>query len=76
MGKSHEISRAEVGLVAVTRVALGIGAGLLLGGKMDDSQRKAAGIALVLIGAVTTIPLAIEIFGKTSRRGDVAHQAG
>jgi hypothetical protein len=33
----------------------------LLGNKLSESQRKAAGLALVAVGAATTIPLAVGI---------------
>lgn len=54
----------EIGLIAVTRVALGAGLGLLLSGKMDRSARWAAGLALVAVGALTTVPLAIDVLSK------------
>jgi hypothetical protein len=43
---------------------LGAGIGLLCSGKLNRDQRKAAGIALLLIGAGSTIPLALEVLGK------------
>ncbi|HET6573540.1 MAG TPA: hypothetical protein VFG68_08060 [Fimbriiglobus sp.] len=54
----------ELGLVAMTRGAAGVGLGLLLAGRLSDEQRKALGWGLFLLGAATTIPLAIEVFGK------------
>jgi len=54
----------EIGLIGLTRVALGAGLGLLLSGKLDRSARRAAGFALVAIGALTTVPLAIDVFCK------------
>jgi hypothetical protein len=59
----------EVILIAGTRVALGIGIGLLLSDRLNRDQRRAAGLALVGVGAATTIPLAISVIGK---KGDVA----
>jgi hypothetical protein len=55
---------AELMLLAGTRVILGVGVGLLLSTKLSDDQRKAAGWALVFVGAITTIPLAMEVIGK------------
>ena len=55
---------AEIMLLAGTRVALGVGLGLLLSTRLDDDQRKAAGWALVFVGAITTIPLAMDVIGK------------
>jgi hypothetical protein len=54
----------EIGLIALTRVALGAGLGLLLSGKLDRSARRAAGLALVAVGAFTTVPLAIDVLCK------------
>jgi hypothetical protein len=60
----RKFTLAEVMLLAGTRVALGVGIGLLLSTRLDDNQRKAAGWALVIVGAVTTIPLAMDVIGK------------
>jgi len=53
----------EMALIAGTRVALGIGLGLLFSGRLSRDQSKAAGVALVLVGALTSIPLAIQVIG-------------
>lgn len=55
---------AEIMLFAGTRVALGVGLGLLLSMRLDDDQCKGAGWALVFVGAITTIPLAMDVIGK------------
>jgi hypothetical protein len=60
----RKVTLAEIMLLAGTRVALGVGLGLLLSTRLDDDQRKAAGWALVFVGAITTIPLAIDVLGK------------
>lgn len=57
----------ELVLIAGTRVALGIGIGLLLAGKLDRSARRAAGVALLAFGAWTSIPIAINVAGKGRR---------
>ena len=54
----------EIGLIGLTRVALGAGLGLLISGKLDRSARRAAGLALFAFGALTTIPLALEVLCK------------
>ncbi|HEY2515484.1 MAG TPA: hypothetical protein VGI39_31670 [Polyangiaceae bacterium] len=61
--KETTLSVPELGLVAVTRAILGMGVGLLVAKKLSDAQRKPLGWAMVAIGAVTTIPLALEVFG-------------
>ena len=54
----------ELFLIAGTRVALGAGLGLLIGGKLSRDTGKGAGWALLAVGALTTIPLAIGVAGK------------
>jgi hypothetical protein len=58
------LSIADIILIAGTRVALGAGIGLLLSTRLNNDQRKAAGLALALVGGLTTIPLAIGVFGR------------
>jgi hypothetical protein len=54
----------EIALIGGTRVVLGIGLGLLLADRLNDDARKGAGCALLAVGLITTIPLAIEVLGK------------
>jgi len=56
----------EIALIAVTRAALGAGIGLLLADRLDRNVRKGAGFALLLVGAITTIPLVIDIACKST----------
>jgi hypothetical protein len=60
----RNLTLTEIGLIAGTRVALGAGIGLLVSTRLNNDQRKAAGVALALVGGLTTIPLAIGIIGK------------
>ena len=62
--KERKLTLPEIILIAGTRVALGIGIGLLLSGKLNRDQRKAAGVALTLIGGLTTIPLAMSVVDR------------
>jgi hypothetical protein len=62
--KSTEITLPELALIAGTRGMLGAGAALLLSSKLNPDQRKAAGWTLFLIGLVSTVPLAINVFSK------------
>jgi hypothetical protein len=54
----------EIMLIGGTRVALGAGVGLLLAGKLSNDQRRGAGVALLAVGALTTIPLVISLLNK------------
>ena len=54
----------EIMLVAGTRVALGVGIGLLLSDRLNNDQRKAAGWALLAVGVLTTIPIAARALSK------------
>ncbi len=54
----------EILMIAGTRVALGFGVGLLVAGKLNRDQRRAAGIALAVIGGATTVPLAMGVVGR------------
>jgi len=54
----------EIVLIAGTRVALGAGIGLLIGGRISRDAAKGAGVALLAVGALSTIPLAIGVAGK------------
>jgi len=58
------VTLPELGLIAGTRAAIGGGLGLLLADRLTEGQRRAVGWTLLLFGAVSTIPLAFEIFGR------------
>ena len=60
----RQLTLAEIMLIGGTRVALGVGIGLLLSNKLGRSERKAAGLALTLVGGLTTVPLALTVLGK------------
>ena len=62
--KTVSLTLPELALLAGTRAALGAGVGLLLGEKLKPEQRQAVGWTLLAVGLLTTIPLALEVFGK------------
>jgi hypothetical protein len=62
--KQTKITLPELGMIAGTRAALGAGLGLLLADRLGDRERKAVGWTLFLFGAISTIPLAIEVLGR------------
>jgi hypothetical protein len=65
----------DILMIAGTRVALGFGIGLLVAGRLNRDQRKAAGIALAAIGGATTIPLAMGKIGRKLGRGESFERA-
>jgi hypothetical protein len=62
--KSTELTLPELALIAGTRGMLGAGAALLVSSKLNNDQRKAVGWTLFLIGLISTVPLAINVFSK------------
>lgn len=60
----RNVTLPELALVAGTRVMLGAGLGLLLAGCINEDQRRTAGWTLFAVGALSTIPLAVEILDK------------
>ncbi len=54
----------EIGLIGITRVALGAGLALLLGNKLDHKERRAVGWSLFLVGVLTTAPLVLDVLSK------------
>jgi hypothetical protein len=59
-----ELTLPEIFLIAATRGLLGAGIALLLADKVSAEQRKAIGWSLVGVGALSTIPLALQVFSK------------
>jgi hypothetical protein len=54
----------QIGFIAVTRVAIGAGPGLILADKFNRGQRRRTGWVLLAIGGLTTIPLVINVVRK------------
>jgi hypothetical protein len=63
--KETRLTLPELALIAGTRAALGAGVALLLGDLLPGEKRKAVGWTLFLVGAVTTVPLLVEVLGKS-----------
>jgi hypothetical protein len=66
--KKAELTIPEIALIAGTRGVLGAGIALLLADKLNEDQRRAAGWAMFLIGAISTIPLVLNLFSKTQQK--------
>ena len=53
------------GLVALTQTAVGCGIGLLVAEKMEESTQKTTAIALLSLGLISTVSLAVGFAAKT-----------
>lgn len=58
------MSYPELGLVAATRGALGVGLGLLLANTLSRNKRKAIGLPLFIGGVLSSIPIGMHLFHK------------
>jgi hypothetical protein len=63
--KERRLTLPEIGLIGGTRGMLGAGIALLLADRLNDDQRKAIGWTLFLVGAISTVPLAITVLGRS-----------
>ena len=55
---------SDIMLIAMTRGMLSAGIGLLAAGKLTTEQRRTIGRTLMIVGAVTTVPLVWRVFGQ------------
>jgi len=62
--KKRKVTLPEIALIGFTRGVLGTGIGLLLSSKLKKDQRQAVGWSLVMVGVITTIPLAMNLFSR------------
>jgi hypothetical protein len=70
--KETRVTLPELFLIGGTRAALGAGLGLLLADRLSEDQRRAVGWTLLLVGAISTIPLAAEILGGLRSAADTS----
>lgn len=66
--KTKTLTVPELMFIVATRAALAAGAALLLSGKLNPKVRRAAGLALIGLGGVTTIPAARVVLRPKSLR--------
>jgi hypothetical protein len=59
---SFNLRPSTFGFVVGTRVALAFGLGLLVASRIPESRRRQLGLALVGLGAATTVPAARMLF--------------
>jgi hypothetical protein len=62
--KERTLTVPEIALIAGTRVALGVGIGLLIGRKLGEGTRRGAGWVLLSIGGLSTIPIVMNVLAK------------
>ncbi len=62
--RKAQLSLGTIGLIAGTRVMLGIGLGIMLAEKLNKRQRHAVGWTLFLVGAGSTVPLVMHVLGQ------------
>src|SRR5262249_343848 len=60
--KSLVMNLPTFGFAVATRAALGAGIGLLLSERIPAEQRRRLGLALVMIGAATTVPILLSVW--------------
>ena len=76
--RERSLTIPEIMLIGGTRVALGMGLGFLLADKLSRDARKGAGWALLAVGALTTVPLAMTVAvrhgdGSLGGAGNIRH---
>ena len=62
--KQVELPIPELAIIAATRGMLGAGVGLLLASRLSTRKRTVLGRILVTVGALSTIPLAIDLLRR------------
>lgn len=55
------LDRPKLGFIIGTRVALGVGIGLLMSLRMPEARRRVVGTALLTLGAATTVPAMLTV---------------
>ena len=62
--RTLELTVPKLATIAATRGMLGFGAGLLSASHIPRAERKKLGWTLLVIGALSTIPLAISVLAR------------
>lgn len=65
--KETRLALPYVGLIAGTRTALGAGIGLLVSSRLREKARRTTGLTLLIVGVLSTIPLALTVMAGTRR---------
>jgi uncharacterized membrane protein YfcA len=67
--RETRLTLPQLALIAGTRGMLGAGVGFLLADRLPKDSRKAVGWTLLLVGVLTTVPLALEVLGASRSAG-------
>jgi hypothetical protein len=73
MRETH-LSLLQLGAIAGTRAMAGAGLGMLLANRLSDRTRKLVGWTFLAVGALSTVPLAMEVL-RSTRSDDQADWA-
>lgn len=65
--KTKMVTVPELAMIAGTRVAGGVGLGLLLGDRLARDRRRAIGWTLLAVGVISTIPLLARVMLRNGR---------
>ena len=68
--KRIELPAPLIGMIAGTRLALGLGLGFLLADRLNPERRRTMGWVLFSLGAATTVPLIGTVLGLSRHAGN------
>jgi uncharacterized membrane protein YfcA len=71
--KRYNVALPEMAILAATRAMAGAGAGLLLASYLRSETRRTLGWTLLAVGALSTIPIAMALFGHRQSADVVDH---
>ncbi len=66
--RTLDLSLPELAFIAATRGMAGVGIGLLLADHVRPEARKPVALTLLAIGALTTLPIAATVIGRSQPR--------
>jgi hypothetical protein len=67
MRRTTEVTTPEMAMIVATRVLLGVGLGLLASERIERQMRRGIGWTMFLVGAASTVPLAVEVLSRRAR---------
>jgi hypothetical protein len=69
--KRLDLDVPTFGFIVITRAAIGVGIGLLAASRIPEAERRKIGVALLSLGAATTVPALIAL-RRARQRADVS----